>query len=81
MAFTPSVRPPGVFKWAHVADDVRGAIEAGLLQKGERIPTENQLCTLYGYSSTPVRRARAHLAQLEVIELRHPFGAFVTWRP
>jgi multiple sugar transport system substrate-binding protein len=52
-------------------------ILGGRYAPGERLPTEHEMCGLYGISRTPVTRALSQLAQEGVI-LRHPGrGSFV----
>jgi DNA-binding FadR family transcriptional regulator len=60
----------------HVVDGVR----AGRLPPGQRLPSERQLADTFGVSRVSVREGLRVLELLEVIEVRHNSGAFVTAR-
>ncbi len=64
-----------------VADAVftalRQSIVSGERTPGEKLPSENQLCRLYGVSRVSVRTALARLASLGLVESRQGEGTFV----
>ncbi len=56
---------------------IREQIESGLWKPGDRIPTEHELCRLYGISRSPVRQALKEL-EYEGVLVRCPgAGTFV----
>jgi GntR family transcriptional regulator len=57
--------------------DVRGAIDAGELAPGERLPPERELARRYGCSLITVRRALSELAREQRIERTRGRGTFV----
>jgi ABC-type glycerol-3-phosphate transport system substrate-binding protein/DNA-binding transcriptional regulator YhcF (GntR family) len=52
-------------------------ILTGVYRPGERLPTEHELCAIYGISRTPVTRALSELAQDGVILRHRRRGTFV----
>lgn len=52
-------------------------ILSGVYRPGERLPTEHELCAIYGISRTPVTRALSELAQDGVILRHRRRGTFV----
>ncbi len=48
------------------------------LKPGDRLPPERDLSSLMGVSRATLREALSHLAMMNVIELRHGSGTFVT---
>lgn len=48
---------------AQLKDIIRTAIQEGALKAGDRLPTEHELCRIYGISRTPVRQALQELVQ------------------
>lgn len=57
--------------------DLRGAIEAGELRPGDRLPPERELTARYGCSMITVRRALTELAREQRIERTRGRGTFV----
>ncbi len=57
--------------------DLRGKIEARVFSPGTALPSENQLCGLYGLSRPTVRRVLEKLCQSGILEKRAGVGAFV----
>jgi multiple sugar transport system substrate-binding protein len=55
-------------------------IGSGLWRPGDRIPTEQELCQLYGISRSPVRQALTELAREGVLTRRPGQGTFVNTR-
>ncbi|MGB9776560.1 MAG: extracellular solute-binding protein [Anaerolineae bacterium] len=56
---------------------IREQIESGLWKPGDRIPTEDELCRLYGISRSPVRQALKELVYEGVLVRRPGAGTFV----
>lgn len=73
-------REAGLTKRQHVVRDLRQAIATGQLGPGDKIPTEQHLCQLYGYSRVSVRSAVSELRMLGLIEIRRPHGTYVVDR-
>ena len=60
-----------------IFEQLKEKITSGELQPGDRLPSENELCKLYGVSRTTIRQALANLSSLELIETRFGEGSFV----
>jgi GntR family transcriptional regulator len=60
-----------------IADDLRGQIEAGGLEPGQRLRTETELVEHYGASRNTVRDAIRWLISLGLVETRPGQGTFV----
>jgi multiple sugar transport system substrate-binding protein len=56
---------------------IQQRIKSGLWGPGDRIPTECELCQMYGISRSPVRQALNQLAQEGVLIRRPGLGTFV----
>ena len=56
---------------------IREQIESGKWRPGDRIPTEQELCRLYGISRSPVRQALKELAYAGLLTRRPGLGTFV----
>jgi GntR family transcriptional regulator len=61
--------------------DLRGALDAGEMAVGDRLPTERELATRYGCSLITVRRALDELAREGRLERARGRGTFVTPAP
>jgi GntR family transcriptional regulator/GntR family frlABCD operon transcriptional regulator len=61
-----------------VTDDLRAQIEKGIYQKGELLPSENDLCKTYSTTRVTVRQALSGLTNLGYITRRHGKGSIVT---
>jgi len=57
---------------------IQDQIEGGMWRPGDRIPTEAELCEMYGISRAPVRQALAELVRDGVIVRRPGRGTFVS---
>ncbi|HHY14891.1 MAG TPA: GntR family transcriptional regulator [Firmicutes bacterium] len=55
---------------------VKQDIMDGVYADGERIPTEPELCDMYGVSRVTVRRALRELSQEGFLQIRHGRGTF-----
>lgn len=60
-----------------LADDIKLQIESGDLADGDMIPTEEQLCEIYGISRMTVRHGLALLVEAGLIETVKGKGSFV----
>lgn len=60
-----------------IFEQLKEKITSGELQPGEKLPSENALCKLYGVSRTTIRQALANLSSLELIETKFGEGSFV----
>ncbi|GCL63593.1 FadR/GntR family transcriptional regulator [Pseudaquabacterium pictum] len=60
-----------------LADDLRRQIEGGLVQPGERLPTEQALAAQYAVSRTVVREAVSRLRSSGLLVARQGSGMFV----
>lgn len=56
---------------------IQEQVESGVWRPGDRIPTEQELCRLYGISRAPVRQALKELAYEGVLTRRPALGTFV----
>ncbi|WP_425058063.1 HTH-type transcriptional repressor NagR [Sporomusa carbonis] len=61
-----------------LAEDIKQQIESGELKHGDLIPTEGQLCEMYGISRMTVRQGLSLLAEAGLIETIKGKGSFVT---
>ena len=70
---------------SRLADQLYGQIldriVSGAVTEGEKLPSESQLCELYGVSRPVVREALSRLQADRVIVSRHGSGSFVQRRP
>ncbi|MDY6875766.1 MAG: extracellular solute-binding protein [Chloroflexota bacterium] len=57
---------------------IQGQVEGGIWRRGERIPTEQELCQLYDISRSPVRQALNDLANEGILIRRPGRGTFVS---
>ena len=61
-----------------VAAKLRSQINGGILNPGDQIPTEKELCEACGVSRITVRRAVSELEKEGILEKRQGKGTFVT---
>ena len=59
---------------------IREQIESGVWRPGDRIPTEQELCRIYGISRAPVRQALKELVHEGLLIRRPGAGTFVRGR-
>lgn len=68
----------------HLPDEIAATINAqvqrGELTPGDRLPSERELCELYGVSRSVVREALSQLKSDRIIETRRGSGAYVLER-
>lgn len=77
-AWQPSKRLERGGAAEQVLADVREQILNGRIPRGAKLPTEKQLADSYGVSGATIREAVRGLATLQLIEVRHGSGAYVT---
>jgi GntR family transcriptional repressor for pyruvate dehydrogenase complex len=58
-------------------DEFESKIRQGLLQEGEKLPTESALVRTYEVSRTVVREALSKLQAAELVQTKHGIGTFV----
>jgi DNA-binding transcriptional regulator YhcF (GntR family) len=56
---------------------IKDQVERGVLKPGDQIPSEDELCTRYGISRTPVRQALTELVHEGLLVRIHGRGTFV----
>lgn len=61
-----------------VLDDLRLQILSGRLTRGTRLPSEKKLAAHYDVSSPTVREALRALSAMDLVEVRHGSGTFVS---
>ncbi|MBL8165116.1 MAG: FadR family transcriptional regulator [Anaerolineae bacterium] len=61
-----------------ITDRVLSLIREQQLRPGDRLPPERELASLMGVSRATVREALRSLAMMNVIELRHGSGTYIT---
>lgn len=59
-------------------EKVSAKIEEGIYRPGEKIPSEDKLCEMYGVSRITVRRALNQLVEDNVLVKKHGKGTFVS---
>jgi GntR family transcriptional regulator, transcriptional repressor for pyruvate dehydrogenase complex len=62
-------------------EQILAKIVSGALPEGEKLPSESQLCALFGVSRPVVREALSRLQADGVVVSRHGSGSFVQRRP
>lgn len=60
-----------------VADSVLEKIESGEYASGQRLPSESELCKIYGVGRNTIRHALSKLADFEVVRTIQGVGSFV----
>ncbi|MCX2524425.1 FadR/GntR family transcriptional regulator [Larsenimonas rhizosphaerae] len=60
-----------------IAQQLQALICEGQIAVGDKLPTESELCDLFGVSRTAVREAIAHLRSMGLIETRRGVGTRV----
>ena len=61
-----------------VANQLIDMIISGQLPPGSKLPTESQLCDIYGVGRSSIREAVSALSILELVDVRVPEGTFVS---
>lgn len=60
-----------------IAQQLESLITQGRIEVGDKLPTESQLCDMFGVSRTAVREAIAHLKSMGLVETRRGIGTRV----
>ncbi|WP_239495249.1 FadR/GntR family transcriptional regulator [Salinicola halophilus] len=60
-----------------IAQQLEALITQGKIAVGDKLPTEGQLCEMFGVSRTAVREAIAHLKSMGLVETRRGIGTRV----
>lgn len=61
-----------------IRQDLQSQILTGALHRGSKLPTERKLAEEYGVSGATVREAIRSLVTMQLIEVRHGSGAYIT---
>lgn len=64
--------------YQQIYEDIKGKIEGGTYAEGDRIPSEQELCSAYGASRITVRRAISDLCTNGYLVKRQGVGTFVS---
>jgi GntR family transcriptional regulator len=64
--------------YLQIAEDLRRQIESGVLARGSKLPTEQELRAKYGASRNTVRDAIQRLTEMHLVEPKPGSGTFVT---
>lgn len=70
-------RTEGIPLYVWIRDALRGEIARGVLQKGEKLPSEDVLAARFGVSRMTVRQGLADLIDEGLLYRRHGVGTFV----
>ncbi|HET7560014.1 MAG TPA: FCD domain-containing protein [Limnochordia bacterium] len=62
---------------AQVIERIRHGLFSGDLKPGDQLPTELELCELWGVSRTPIREAVKILQYMGIVEIRRSEGTFI----
>jgi GntR family transcriptional repressor for pyruvate dehydrogenase complex len=60
-----------------VVDEIGQRVKNGVLQQGDKLPTESELMQQLGVSRTVIREAMSRLQAAGMIETRHGIGSFI----
>lgn len=71
------MRKSGVLIWREVAARLRNDIESKKFSSVDRLPSEPILAAMYGVNRHTLRRAVGHLAEQDLLEVRHGKGTFL----
>lgn len=64
--------------YQQIYEDIKGKIEGGVYTEGDKIPSEQELCSAYGASRITVRRAIGDLCTNGYLVKRQGVGTFVS---
>jgi len=70
-------RIEGVPLYVKIREDIRADINQGIVQRGERLPSEDELASRYGVSRMTVRQGINDLIDEGLLYRRHGVGTFV----
>ena len=68
-------------RYTAIHDAILHSMREGKWIKGDRLPTEKELCSAYGVSRITVVRALSELEKERLIERRRGSGSYVLWTP
>lgn len=71
-------RTEGVPHYVRIRETLREMIAAGELERGQKLPSENELAAQYGVSRMTVRQGISDLIDDGLVYRRHGVGTFVT---
>lgn len=74
----PRRRPSQPSAAQGAAEGIKSFIRAHHLHPGDPLPTEVELCAELGCSRSSIREAVRTLASLDIVEVRHGYGTFVS---
>lgn len=74
-------RDSGKPKYLQIADGLAQQIREGVLEAGQKIPSESEVIDLFGGSVGTVRKAIGELRTRDLVETHHGRGSFVKRRP
>jgi GntR family transcriptional regulator len=63
--------------WQQIADDLAADIGSGALPHESRLPSEDELASIYGVARLTVRRAVRHLAETGFVAVVQGRGTYV----
>lgn len=78
---TPLSRIPGVPLYVQIRESLRQRISGGLLEPGQKIPSEDELAARYGVSRMTVRNAISDLIDDGLLYRMHGLGTFIAHAP
>ena len=61
-----------------IADQIMGNIMRGVWDSGSKLPSENELCLLFGVSRVPIREALRTLNAMGITQTRQGEGTFIS---
>lgn len=73
----PFAFKPGIPYYYQIKEDIRNKINEGILNPGDKIPTENDMVEEYGVSRPTIRQALSDLVQEGLLERTRGRGTFV----
>jgi DNA-binding GntR family transcriptional regulator len=69
------------YRWAEIAEEIRGQIRSGRLPVGSRLPGERLLCEEFGAALGTVRRAVRELKEEGLLGVVPAKGTYVLRKP
>jgi GntR family transcriptional regulator len=72
-------RTEGIPHYVRIRESLREQIAAGLLERGQKLPSEDELATQFGVSRMTVRQGIADLIEDGLLYRRHGVGTFVAF--
>lgn len=64
--------------YAQMIAKIRSQISSGVLNVGDRLPSEGELCKLYGVSRITVRKALQELEKIGILDRKQGKGTFIS---